>query len=520
MRLVASLLLVLTFLSCSHGARILGIFPIPSISHQLPYQAVMKALAARGHQVTVISPDPLKEPVANYTDIDLSESYAVMRTFLASTVTGDMPLPSILDHWIDISTKIADFQLSTPQMQEFMKSRDNKFDMIIMEKIMLQSFYGLVHHLGSPPVAGIVSMSAMSTAFSSFGNPYNPAYLPTFFASYTDHMNFWERMHNTYLYLTKAFLWKFKILPLNEAVMRKHFGPEVPPISEFEYNDTLLLIDNHWCMSYPRPLLPNVVELTGLHVQTKPNPLPKDIQTFLDGAKHGVIYFSLGSNMRSDHLPPEKVKEILEAFSEIPQRILWKWESDSLPGKPSNVMVKKWLPQQDILAHPNIRAFIMQGGIQSLQEAAYYNIPVIAIPFFSDQMNNAAKIDGSKIGIRMLLRDLNKRSLLDALDQLVNGTSYRKNMEKLAVIYREEMGETSINKAVWWIEYVIRHDGARHLRSAALDLTWYQYLLLDVIAAILAALLALLVVSYVVIKKCISLAKRFFTGTPSKQKKH
>jgi glucuronosyltransferase len=45
---------------CTKGARILGIFPTPSISHQLPFQAIMKALAARGHNVTVISPDPLK----------------------------------------------------------------------------------------------------------------------------------------------------------------------------------------------------------------------------------------------------------------------------------------------------------------------------------------------------------------------------------------------------------------------------------------------------------------------------
>ena len=47
--------------SCSiKGARILGIFPSPFVSHQLPFQALMKALAARGHQITVISPQPLK----------------------------------------------------------------------------------------------------------------------------------------------------------------------------------------------------------------------------------------------------------------------------------------------------------------------------------------------------------------------------------------------------------------------------------------------------------------------------
>jgi putative protein kinase ArgK-like GTPase of G3E family len=53
--------LLLLYAVCStEAAHILGIFPTPSVSHQYPFQAIMKALAARGHQITVISPDPLK----------------------------------------------------------------------------------------------------------------------------------------------------------------------------------------------------------------------------------------------------------------------------------------------------------------------------------------------------------------------------------------------------------------------------------------------------------------------------
>jgi glucuronosyltransferase len=75
----------------------------------------------------------------------------------------------------------------------------------------------------------------------------------------------------------------------------------------------------------------------------------QDLQKFLDEAKDGVIYFSLGTNVLSDHMPEEKRRAFLEAFSELPQKILWKWESDSLPEQPANVKLAKWLPQQDIL---------------------------------------------------------------------------------------------------------------------------------------------------------------------------
>ena len=50
-------------------------------------------------------------------------------------------------------------------------------------------------------------------------------------------------------------------------------------------------------------------------------------------------------------MPEEKMRAFLEAFTELPQKILWKWESDSLPGQPLNVKTEKWLPQQDILGN-------------------------------------------------------------------------------------------------------------------------------------------------------------------------
>lgn len=44
----------------TYGYNILGICPSASYSHQHPFQALMKALAARGHKVTVASTIPLK----------------------------------------------------------------------------------------------------------------------------------------------------------------------------------------------------------------------------------------------------------------------------------------------------------------------------------------------------------------------------------------------------------------------------------------------------------------------------
>lgn len=62
-----------------------------------------------------------------------------------------------------------------------------------------------------------------------------------------------------------------------------------------------------------------------------------------------MIYFSLGSNVKSTNLPADKRVAILNVFRQLPYNILWKWENDTLPDKPANVLTKSWLPQQDVL---------------------------------------------------------------------------------------------------------------------------------------------------------------------------
>lgn len=166
---------------------------------------------------------------------------------------------------------------------------------------------------------------------------------------------------------------------------------------------------------------------------------PQDLQQFLDSAKDGVVYFSLGSNVRSEAMPEAKRRVFIEAFKQIKQKVLWKWESDVLPGKPDNVKIGKWLPQTDILgmfwqhlgshiltdsvvpsAHPNVKAFITQGGLQSTSEATYNKVPMIVIPFFADQELNAKKLVNEGVGIRIDYETLEFNSFLDALRKILD----------------------------------------------------------------------------------------------------
>jgi glucuronosyltransferase len=81
-----------------------------------------------------------------------------------------------------------------------------------------------------------------------------------------------------------------------------------------------------------------------------------------------------------------------------------------------------------------------------------------------------------------------------------------------------------LEQAVFWTEYVIRHKGAPHMRSAVLDLTWYQYYLLDVIAVLAltvgSILFFVLLVLRIVLRKVFSGKSREASSTSRRKKQN
>lgn len=72
MRSVGVIVLLLIGLNgLADGANILGVFHFNGKSHFIMFEALMKGLAAKGHQVTVVSHFPQEKPLPNYKDLSL-----------------------------------------------------------------------------------------------------------------------------------------------------------------------------------------------------------------------------------------------------------------------------------------------------------------------------------------------------------------------------------------------------------------------------------------------------------------
>lgn len=90
----------------------------------------------------------------------------------------------------------------------------------------------------------------------------------------------------------------------------------------------------------------------------------QDLEEFIRGSGDaGFIYFSMGSSVKAVNMPVYLRQLLMIVFKSLPQRVLWKYESeDDMPDLPSNVKLGRWLPQQDILGK-DIVVMIWRDGI-------------------------------------------------------------------------------------------------------------------------------------------------------------
>ena len=74
------------------------------------------------------------------------------------------------------------------------------------------------------------------------------------------------------------------------------------------------------------------------------------------------------------------------------------------------------------LAHPNVKLFITQCGLQSFQEAVYHGVPLLGIPFFGDQKYNAKKIETMGIGIQLTFRNITKDIIVNTIKEMLHNS--------------------------------------------------------------------------------------------------
>ncbi|XP_065260726.1 UDP-glucuronosyltransferase 2A1-like isoform X4 [Emys orbicularis] len=262
------------------------------------------------------------------------------------------------------------------------------------------------------------------------------------------------------------------------------------------------LIRTYWDFEFPRPFLPNFEFVGGLHCKPA-KPLPEEMEEFVQSSReHGIVVFSLGSMVYN--LTEEKSNMVALALSQIPQKVLWRYKGKKPETLGPNTRIYDWIPQNDLLGHPKTKAFITHGGTNGIYEAIYHGIPMVGIPMFADQPDNIAHMKAKGMAVELDFNTMQTQDLIDALNMVINNSSYKENAVRLSEIHHDQPIKP-LDRAVFWIEFVMRHKGAKHLRPAAHELTWYQYHCLDVLAFLLVCAAAAV---FIAVRCCLFCCKK------------
>ncbi|KAJ8881421.1 hypothetical protein PR048_017902 [Dryococelus australis] len=254
---------------CLESYRILGVFPSKSRSHFLITGTIMKSLASRGHEVFVVSYFPQSSPTARYKDVIIpADTIPEMSTVSVGTVARNSPIPSLreLYTWGVYSCEAT---FNAPQVQELLAS-EASFDLVMVEVFNADCLFAFAHRFQAPLV-GVSTGILLPWASDVFGNPDNPSYIPAHFFPYPVRMSFWQRLVNAVsLVLFKA-VHKTVFSREADRMARKYLGENVPSVEEIARTMSLQLVNTHLSLHQPRPMVPAVVEVGGLHLREPTN---------------------------------------------------------------------------------------------------------------------------------------------------------------------------------------------------------------------------------------------------------
>ncbi|CAG7836479.1 unnamed protein product [Allacma fusca] len=455
--------LAITLAEITNAASILIFIGLSSHSHRVAIQPLATKLAERGHDVTVFSPikpeipNPKIKEFCTQQLINLNEQVVKDAGDATRRLRDKNFDPFGGNVLFDVLFGIVESMLNDEEFLKWLNS--SKFDLIIHDHPGKEFIYAFAHHIKAKIIAFAPGAVQLPSDFDTFGysieswflgfctNPY--WFIPDRVFNAVDTI-LWHLAYQDY-YLTKV-----------EALARKQFNFGFPPLLDLLKRTDFSFLNDHFSAAFARPLPPNVVSVGGMHVQDSNGTLPKEIEDFLSDTDQ-FIYLSFGSVVKVSMLPPEVQQYFFDAMASLPNtKFLWKWEGEVPKLMPKNALPKKWFPQHDVLAHPKCKGFMTQGGQMSVQQAIYNGVPIIVAPGFGDQPFNARAVERQNIGIHLELMDINKDTLSQAFEQLLNNKKYIESAKAVSKRFRDRP-MTAVDTAVWWTEYVLRHD-TEHLR--------------------------------------------------------
>ncbi|CAO1401209.1 unnamed protein product [Diamesa hyperborea] len=519
-----SLVIFCIFIGSINCSNILFLASVPSPSHYLWNRVLANGLASNNHNVTIISFDFDSDAPDNVHYIHLERGYDSLYGN-GSEKNNDILQRHLQNSFAAVVSfyKFGYLGCKGARNSDGLKFLINypvdfKFDLVIYDFTCGPCLLGLLHRFGSPPLMSVSAFNTPAFHSSLIGGHKNFAYIPHFAVNYGSEMSFMQRCHNYLIHLFDIVFREYVFLPKIQWMTEDIYDRTTPQLDELEKRTSLMLVNSNPAIDFSESLPPNVISVGGLQV-LPPKPLQGDLKEFIEGGKKGSVLFAMGTNFKSSMLTIEMQRNIVEAFKSMPSyNFVWKFDKTSIEGiaTPKNLKISKWLPQNDILAHDNVVGFISHCGLLSTHEAYWYAVPIIGIPVYADQKRNFYQAQRAGVAKMLALSNLTVENIRNTVREVLEKPKYQTNMNLRSKHFRDQP-ELPLERALWWVEWLLRNPDSDHLKSPAnTKLNGFQSNSYDVMFVMLVAIILLVfMIRFVVLKinlgleKCRMFSERF-----------
>ncbi|KAM9006482.1 UDP-glucuronosyltransferase 1-1 isoform X6 [Sarcophilus harrisii] len=512
------LFLWVSCLRWAEGGKLL-VIPVDG-SHWLSMRGVLKELQVKGHEIVVIAPEVtaliqeatfynLRRYPVPYRKEDLEVSFQWIKNDPFEKLTVWETFSRTIERMKNNSDLLFTACSHLVYNKELMTHLEDMYFDAVFTNPFLPCGPIVAKYLSLPAVHFVHGMPC-NLDLVSMRCPNPSSYIPRSFSGNTDHMTFGQRVKNMALTMAQVFLCDFVYSPY-ERLASELLDRKVTIVDLLSHG-SIWLLESDFVKEYPKPVMPQMVFVGGVHCVYK-KPLSQEFEGYVNASgEHGIVVFSLGSMV--SEIPMAKAMEIADALGTIPQTVLWRYTGKPPSNLAKNTKLVKWLPQNDLLGHPKTRAFITHAGSHGIYEGLCNGVPMVLMPLFGDQMDNAKRMESRGAGVTLNVLEMTSADLSKALKTVINDKSYKENIMRLSALHKDRP-ISPLDLAVFWVEFVMRNKGAPHLRPAAHDLNWFQYHSLDVIAFLLAIVLT---VVFIAVKSYMFCCQKCF-GKKGKAKK-
>lgn len=175
-----------------------------------------------------------------------------------------------------IGIQLSTMVMSHRTMKEFVQSDSNAFDLVMVETFG-QEYAVAIGHKFNAPVINLAPAMIWVSISKWLHVPSTYAYIPDACTQSTGDMGFVARLKNTVTGLMQSHAEDHLYLPKTKHLMDTHLAyrgwQSRPPLEHMLNNVSLTLVNSHNAIGIPRPYLPGVIEVGGMHIKDS-KPLP------------------------------------------------------------------------------------------------------------------------------------------------------------------------------------------------------------------------------------------------------